>query len=79
MRARRTRFRYNDFMAAPDDFNLVDLPLFPPTDETGDVDLWQIQYNLSLTPTQRIEQNDRFAEFVELVREAGRQFYATNH
>lgn len=66
-------------MATPDDFNPADLPLFPPTDETGDVDLWQIQYNLSLTPTQRIEQNDRFAEFVELVREAGRRFYATNH
>lgn len=66
-------------MAAPDDFNPADLPLFPPTDETGDVDLWEIRRNLSLTPTQRIEENDRFAEFVEVVREGGRRFYGADH
>ena len=45
------------------------------TDETGEVDLEQIEYNLSLTPAQRLEQNDRWAEFVAALREGGRKFY----
>jgi hypothetical protein len=59
-------------------FDPKDLPDFPPTDESGEVDLSQVWYNLSLTPTQRIEQNDRFAEFIEVVREGGRRFYGRN-
>jgi hypothetical protein len=45
------------------------------TDQTGQVDLEQIEYNLSLTPAQRLEHNDRAAEFVAAAREAGRKFY----
>ncbi|HVT91065.1 MAG TPA: hypothetical protein VHD56_19590 [Tepidisphaeraceae bacterium] len=37
---------------------------FPPTDETGDVDLFQIEYHLSLTPAQRLKQIEEFAEFI---------------
>jgi hypothetical protein len=59
-------------------FHPRDLPDFPPTDESGEVDLTQVQYNLSLTPTQRLEQNDRFAEFIAVVREGGRRFYGRN-
>jgi hypothetical protein len=47
----------------------------PPTDESGDVDLEQIRHNLSLTPLERLQQNDRWAELVTLFREAGRAFY----
>jgi hypothetical protein len=45
------------------------------TDESGDVDLEQVEHNLSLTPAQRLELNDRFAAFVAVVREGGRKFY----
>jgi hypothetical protein len=47
----------------------------PPTDESGDVELEQIRHNLSLTPLERLQQNDRWAELVGLFREAGRAFY----
>ena len=45
------------------------------TDATGEVDLEQIEYNLSLTPAQRLEQNDRWAQYVAALREGGRKFY----
>jgi hypothetical protein len=48
---------------------------FPPTDKTGNVDLEQIEYNLSLTPQQRLEQYFDWMEFIEGIREAGRDFY----
>jgi len=48
----------------------------PPQDENG-VDLWQIRSNLALTPTERILQNDRWAQFVDTVREAGRAYYGS--
>jgi hypothetical protein len=53
----------------------VDLWDFPPTDESGDVDLEQIRYNLSLTPGERLAQNDRALRFIDALREAGRKFY----
>ena len=49
----------------------------PPMDESGEVDLSQIRYNLSLTPEERILQNDRWAEFVRQLREGGRAYYAS--
>ena len=45
------------------------------TDETGEVDLEQIQYNLSLRPAQRLEQNDRWAELVATLRAGGEKYY----
>jgi hypothetical protein len=56
---------------AEDSLPAVDDP--PPTDESGDVDLEQIRHNLSLTPAQRLEQNDRWARFAAALREAGRE------
>ena len=41
------------------------------TDETGDVDMAQLEYNLSLTPFQRLEQHDQFREFALMVMRAG--------
>jgi hypothetical protein len=43
-----------------------------PTDVTGSIDLEQLAHRLSLTPGQRLEENDRFARFVAIVRDAGR-------
>ena len=43
------------------------------TDASGETDLAQLEYNLSLTPEQRVEQYLQWLEFVELVREAGRR------
>jgi hypothetical protein len=43
---------------------------FPPTDETGDVDLEQVYYNLTLTPLKRLERNDAMIEFIQAARHA---------
>ena len=48
---------------------------FPPTDETGDVDLEQLEHNLSLTPAERIRRNSAMQEFVEVARRARIKLY----
>lgn len=48
---------------------------FPRTDPTGEVDMEQLEYNLSLTPDQRMRQYMEWLEFVEVVRQAGREYY----
>ncbi|HYE16967.1 MAG TPA: hypothetical protein VEA69_00860 [Tepidisphaeraceae bacterium] len=53
----------------------IDFPDFPPLDDSGTVDLWQIRSNLSLTPEQRMEQYFQWMEFVRDVREAGARYY----
>jgi hypothetical protein len=47
------------------------------TDCTGEVDLGQLEFNLSLTPLQRIEQNDAWVEFIHIARRAGQRLYAS--
>jgi hypothetical protein len=49
------------------------------TDASGEVDMGQLQYNLSLTPLQRIEQNDDWAEFVQIARCAGQRLHGKQH
>jgi hypothetical protein len=44
-------------------------------DASGEVDLGQLEFNLSLTPLQRIEQNDAWVEFVQIARRAGQRLY----
>lgn len=41
---------------------------FPPTDPTGDVDLNQIEWNLRLTPAERLRRVEAIREFSELAR-----------
>jgi hypothetical protein len=41
------------------------------TDATGRIDLEQLAHRLSLTPGQRLAENDRFARFVSVVQTAG--------
>jgi hypothetical protein len=48
---------------------------FPPTDETGDVDLEQVYHNLTLTPLKRLERNDAMIEFMKAARLARIQRY----
>lgn len=50
-----------------------------PTDDTGEIDLSLLEYNLSLTPAERLEQNDRFVEFMQAVRKAGREIGYGQH
>jgi hypothetical protein len=52
------------------DDELLQQPLYPPLDETGFVDLSQIDAMLSLTPQQRIQQFCGYLEFIELARQA---------
>ena len=42
-------------------------------DASGEFDLEQIEYNLSLTPAERLDQAQRATEFIEYVREAGKR------
>jgi hypothetical protein len=44
-------------------------------DPESGIDLEQLEYNLSLTVTQRLEQYFQWLEFVEIVREAGRKLH----
>lgn len=43
----------------------------PPTDESGDVDLSLVDWMLSLTPTQRLQQLQGFVSFVESAKKVG--------
>jgi len=62
-------------MANDADFDPRTLPDFPPMDESGWVDISQIEYSLSLTVAERIEKYFQWMEFVEMAREAGRKMY----
>ena len=53
----------------------LDMPDYPPMDESGWVDLTQIQANLALTPAQRMKQFEGFLELAKVMREAGRRYY----
>ncbi len=41
---------------------------FPQTDESGDVDVNQIEWNLRLTPAERLRRADAVREFTEAAR-----------
>ena len=60
-------------------FNPADLPPFPPTDETGDVDLSLIEYNLSLTIPERIRQHDDALQLVRALENVRTQWYGTGN
>ena len=51
----------------------------PRTDETGDVDLSLIEYNLSLTPAERLEQHYHARMLAERLRAAGERYYGSPH
>jgi len=53
----------------------VEFPDYPPLDETGTVDLWQLEANLAMTPAQRMKQLENFMELARAMREAGKRFY----
>ena len=55
---------------------LIDFPDYPPLDETGMVDLWQIVANLALTPAERIQRLQGFLELYDAMRQAGKKYYA---
>lgn len=48
----------------------LEMPDYPPSDESGNVDLWQIQEALNWTPTERIRRHDEFRAFLRSVRTA---------
>ena len=49
------------------------------TDASGEFDLEQLEYNLSLSPSERLKRAQQFSEFLELVREAGRRMHGLEH
>ena len=63
-------------MAADEpDTERIDFPDYPPLDETGTVDLWQIEASLALTPAQRMRQFESFLELCQTLRAAGQKHY----
>jgi hypothetical protein len=57
------------------DLNPADFPDFPPTDESGEVDLSLIDYNLSLTVPERIRQHCEALKLVRRLETVRRQWY----
>jgi hypothetical protein len=49
----------------------------PLADETVDVDLQQVYYDVTLTPLRRLEQNDAMIEFIKAARHARIRRYAS--
>jgi hypothetical protein len=41
---------------------------FPPTDESGDIDLNQLEWNLRRTPAERLQAAEAIREFTEAAR-----------
>lgn len=62
-------------MHEPQELRPQDVPDFPPADETGDIDLTLIDYNLSLTPSERVRRAEEFSRLAEVVRQAGIKHY----
>ena len=52
-------------MAADEPFDPKNQPEFPPTDETGNVDITLVEYFLTLSPRRRLEMVESFARFGE--------------
>jgi len=46
-----------------------DVPAFPPTDESGEVDICLIDTLLDMTPTERLQLHAEFSEFAEQQRQ----------
>jgi hypothetical protein len=66
---------YNPDMADESKEAHVDFPDYPPMDETGMVDLWQIEANLALTPAQRIKKFLGFLKLQSAMRRGGMKYY----
>ena len=49
------------------------------TDASGEFDLEQLEYNLSLSPGERLEKAEQWQELVEAIREAGRWHHGLEH
>ena len=52
--------------------DIPDQPEFPEMDSSGTVDISQIEYNLSLTPAQRLQRLDEWLRFIRLAHRAFR-------
>lgn len=50
------------------DLRPEDVPEFPPTDESGEVDIWLIDTLLNMTPTERLEWHQDMIEFAHQQR-----------
>jgi hypothetical protein len=56
------------YMSTPGDFNPAVMPPFPPTDESGEVDMTLIEAQLELTPSDRLSTLQSFVNDVLEIR-----------
>lgn len=56
-------------------YEKVEMPDYPPMDETGTIDIWQLKALQALTPQERMRQFEGFVELFAAFREAGRKYY----
>jgi hypothetical protein len=61
---------YNRIVPKDADPRPDEMPLYPPLDETGTVDLYQLEASLRLTPAARIRQLQQFINFAHAARKA---------
>lgn len=44
------------------------------TDHSGEIDLEQFEYRMSLSPLERLQANDRLARFAAMLKQGGQQY-----
>ena len=57
------------------DLRPEDVPAFPETDESGEVDIWLIDTLLDMTPTERLEWHQSFMRFASELRQVRTKEY----
>ncbi|HET6250618.1 MAG TPA: hypothetical protein VFE47_23220 [Tepidisphaeraceae bacterium] len=69
-------------MEKPDDefppLSPADFPDFPPTDETGDVDLSLTRRNLRMSVAERLDQHYRALELVRILQSARKKKHGSD-
>jgi hypothetical protein len=60
---------FDKLTAGEFDLRPEDVPAFPPTDESGEVDISLIDTLLDMTPTERLQWHAEFSEFAEQQRQ----------
>jgi len=61
--------------AKPEELDALGQPRYPYMDESGTVDISQIECNLLLTPAERLQRHGEFLRFVQSVRKAGQKYH----
>jgi hypothetical protein len=65
--------------AKPEELDALGQPRYPYMDESGTVDISQIECNLLLTPAERLQRHEDFLEIIDTFRKAGEKYYGRKY